>query len=55
MLHVSSVKSGTLGLLKSLNYFTDAEEDEDLVLFKKADWNTVKKTIEAEVKKMYAQ
>jgi predicted nucleotidyltransferase component of viral defense system len=40
-------------VLKSLNYFTDAEEDEDLVLLQSADWPEVKKTIESAVNKMY--
>jgi predicted nucleotidyltransferase component of viral defense system len=40
-------------VLKSLNYFTDAEPDEAPTLFKDADWPTVKKTIENEVKKIY--
>jgi hypothetical protein len=40
-------------LAKSLNYFEDAEEDEDLVLFKKGDWPTMKQTIEKEVKKLF--
>ncbi len=37
-------------VVRSLTYFDDADEDEDLTLFKKADWNIVKKTIEEEVK-----
>ena len=37
-------------VLKSLNYFEDAEEDDDLVLIKKTTWTNIKKTIEKEVK-----
>lgn len=40
-------------VLKSLNYFADAEEDEDLTLLQEADWPTVKKAIETAVKQIY--
>jgi predicted nucleotidyltransferase component of viral defense system len=39
-------------VLRSLTYFDDAEEDNELELFEKADWSEVKKTIEKEVKKI---
>lgn len=39
--------------VRSLTYFEDADEDDDLTLFKKADWQTVKKTIEKEIRKIY--
>lgn len=38
---------------RSLAYFTDAEEDEDLTLLQEADWPTVKKAIETAVKQIY--
>lgn len=39
--------------VRNLTYFADADSDDDLNLLKKADWPTVKKTIEKEVQKMY--
>lgn len=36
-------------ILKSLQYFADAEHDEDLLLHKPADWQTVKTTIDKAV------
>ncbi len=39
--------------VRSLSYFADADEDDDLALFKKADWPTVKRTIEKEIQKIY--
>lgn len=39
---------------RSITYFDDADQDEDLILFKKADWQTVKVSILKEVKKLYA-
>jgi Nucleotidyl transferase AbiEii toxin, Type IV TA system len=39
--------------IRSLSYFGDAEEDEDMSLFKKADWSTVKKTLEKAVRSYY--
>lgn len=38
---------------RSLTYFDDADQDESLNLLQNADWPTVKKTIENEVKKRY--
>ncbi len=38
---------------KSLAYFGDAEEDEDPVLLKEADWQQVKRTIRKEVNKLF--
>ncbi len=38
---------------RSLSYFDDADGDEDLQLFKNADWTTVKKTIAQEVKNLF--
>ena len=38
---------------RSLAYFQDAEEDEDLLLFKPANWELVKAAIGKEVKKMF--
>ena len=38
---------------RSLTYFEDANADEDLHLFLKADWTTVKKTITQEVNKLF--
>ncbi|MBK9338896.1 MAG: nucleotidyl transferase AbiEii/AbiGii toxin family protein [Lewinellaceae bacterium] len=38
---------------RSLTYFDDADQDEDLNLLQNADWRTVKKTIENEVQKLY--
>ncbi|MFN0015700.1 MAG: nucleotidyl transferase AbiEii/AbiGii toxin family protein [Saprospiraceae bacterium] len=38
---------------RSLSYFDDADQDEELVLFQEADWTTVKNTISAEVKKLF--
>jgi len=37
-------------VVKSLNYFEDAEEDEDPVFFQQADWKTIRKTLDKEVK-----
>lgn len=39
-------------VLRSLTYFEDAEEDNELELFEPAAWSDVKKTIENEVKKI---
>jgi hypothetical protein len=39
-------------VLRSLTYFDDAEEDDELQLFEEAVWSEVKNTIEIEVKKI---
>ena len=52
--YLKKYSDGNLFLLsKSLNYFEDADEDADLMLIKKSDWPTMKKTIETEVKKLF--
>jgi predicted nucleotidyltransferase component of viral defense system len=38
---------------RSLTYFSDADEDEDMSLFKKAPWNVVKKSLEKAVRETY--
>jgi len=38
---------------RSLTYFEDADGDEDLHLFLRANWSEVKKTITQEVKKLF--
>ncbi len=38
-------------VLRSLTFFEDAEEDQKLELFEKADWSEVKRTIDLAVKK----
>lgn len=45
--------SNELLVARSLAYFADAEEDEDLTLLQEADWPTVKKAIETAVKQIY--
>lgn len=40
-------------VVRSLTYFSDADSDEDISLLKKAEWQTVKKTILKEVNKLY--
>lgn len=40
-------------VVRSLGYFADADEDEDLHMFQKAEWITVKKTLETELRKHY--
>jgi predicted nucleotidyltransferase component of viral defense system len=47
-----NIKYNRLHILKSLVYFEDADAEPMPVMFKKADWGMVKKTIEAEVKKI---
>jgi hypothetical protein len=39
-------------VLRSLTFFEDAEEDQKLELFEKADWSEVKQTIDLAVKKI---
>lgn len=39
--------------VRSLVYFGDADDEEDLNLFQKVDWSTVKNTIEEAVRKIY--
>ena len=39
---------------RSITYFDDADKDEDLMIFKKVSWQTIKDTILKEVKKLYA-
>jgi hypothetical protein len=39
---------------RSLTYFEDANQDEDVMLFKKVEWQKVKDTILKEVQKLYA-
>ncbi|MFM9948963.1 MAG: nucleotidyl transferase AbiEii/AbiGii toxin family protein [Saprospiraceae bacterium] len=39
-------------VLRSLTYFSDADEDKELELFEKAAWSDVKKSIVKEVKKI---
>jgi hypothetical protein len=43
-----------LQIARSLTYFEYANEDEDPVLLKPADWSYVKDTIREEVKKLYS-
>ena len=38
---------------RSITYFDDADQDEDLMIFKKTSWQTVKETILKEVRKLY--
>ena len=40
-------------VLRSLTYFGDAEEDNELELFEPADWSDVKVCIESEVRKIF--
>ena len=44
----------TLMVSRSITYFGDADQDEDLMLFKKTSWQTMKDTILKEVQKLYA-
>lgn len=39
---------------RSITYFDDADKDEDLMIFKKISWQTIKETILKEVQKLYA-
>lgn len=39
---------------RSITYFDDADKDEDLMVFKKISWQTIKDTILKEIKKLYA-
>jgi Nucleotidyl transferase AbiEii toxin, Type IV TA system len=39
---------------RSLTYFEDANQDEEVILFKKLEWQKVKDTILKEVQKLYA-
>ena len=45
-------KNSHFHILKSLAYFDDAENDEEPILIKKADWSTVKNTITEAVKSL---
>ena len=40
-------------LLKSLDYFEDAEEDNDPVFLQPADWSSIKKRITTEVHQFF--
>ena len=39
---------------RSITYFGDADQDEELMLFKKTSWQAMKDTILKEVQKLYA-
>lgn len=54
MLQTRTVESGTLGLLKNLTYFDDAEEQADPLVFDlNVRWEMVRAFIENEVQKLY--
>ena len=44
----------TFMVSRSITYFDDADQDEDLMLFKKVSWQAIKETILKEVQKLYA-
>lgn len=48
----SDIEYNTLHILKSLSYFADAEDDPMPKMLKKADWETVKKKISEEAKRL---
>lgn len=52
MLSYRTVYPETLGLLKSLTYFEDAEDEPDPVTFEASSWNQVKQQIITSVKEL---